>query len=94
MIDRSIKGEGEYMLSTLDNPYNPCTEFDKWYNYDERKGYHTCAYLARVLYTSDNISDEEQEEAYKLAVDEILRFNLTGNYVKAYENQVAEALAS
>jgi hypothetical protein len=75
------------MLSTLDNPYNPWNDFDKWYLFDETSGYHTCSYLARLVATSPDISDEDQNIAINLAIDDILRLNLTGKYIKVYPNQ-------
>ncbi len=28
-------------LTTVDNPYDPFTQWDEWYAYDEGKGYAT-----------------------------------------------------
>ena len=78
----------DYMLSTLDNPYNPHTNFDRWYLYDELAGYHTCEYLARVAVLSDDLSEEDQDLAIRMAIDEILDLNLTGNYIKVFEDSV------
>ena len=36
------------MITTIDNPYNPFTQFDEWYAFDEGKGYCTSGYLARI----------------------------------------------
>ena len=71
----------DQMLTTSDNPFNPFTEFDAWNAYDMEKGYYTCAYLARITRTSDELSDEDQELAIDQAMAEIMQFNLTGNYV-------------
>lgn len=69
-------------LTTEDNPYNPITQFREWYAFDEQNGYHTCSYLDRVAHTSRNMSDKDYFEALEDAIDEILHFNLTGNYKK------------
>lgn len=74
----------EYMLTTSDNPFNPYTHWDEWYAFDEAAGYHTSSYLARLVRTSDELSDADQSLAIKDAIDEILEFNLTGVYTKAY----------
>lgn len=74
----------EYMLTTSDNPFDPFTQFDEWYAFDVRHGYNTCAYLARVLVTSDELSEEDQDMALDTAINAILELNVTGNYVKAF----------
>lgn len=75
----------EYMLSTSDNPFNPYTQWDEWYAFDVAAGYHTSAYLARIVRSSDELSESDQSLAIKEAIDEILEYNLTGNYIKVYE---------
>lgn len=72
----------EYMLSTSDNPFNPFTQWDQWFAFDARAGYHTPAYLARVVRSSSELSESDQAIALNEGIDEILQFNLTGNYVK------------
>ncbi|QPL14733.1 hypothetical protein SEA_SCHWARTZ33_88 [Gordonia phage Schwartz33] len=72
----------EYMLSTSDNPFNPFTEWQQWFAFDAREGYHTPAYLARVVRTSNELSEADQQIALNDGIDEILQFNLTGNYIK------------
>ena len=71
-----------YMLTTLDNPFNPFTQFDQWNAFDVSSGYNTCAYLDRIAKTSDELSEEDEKLALNDAIEEILSFNLTGNYVK------------
>lgn len=74
-------------VTTLDNPYDYFTQFDEWYAFDTQKGYNTCAYVARIAKTSSEMSEKDYENALNDAVDEILDFNLTGNYVKTVEKQ-------
>lgn len=72
----------EHMLTTSDNPYNPFTHFDEWYAWDTAAGYHTAAYLARIVRTSDELSEADQSLAYEQAIDEIVRENVLGLYEK------------
>lgn len=74
--------DNEYMLTTEDNPFNPFTQYEDWYNYDTIHGYNTCAYLARVSQTSDELSEEDEAIAIDNAMNEILQFDLLGNYIK------------
>lgn len=70
------------MLTTVDNPFNPLTDWDDWYNYDESKGYYTSEYLARITKTSDDLGEQEQDQAMEEAIDEIIELNPDGFYKK------------
>ena len=70
------------MLTTIDNPFDPFTQFDEWFAFDEDNGYHTCAYLARITVTSDELSEADEDQAIENAIDEIIKFNLLGLYKK------------
>ena len=76
----------EYMLSTIDNPFNPFTQWDDWKRYDEDMGYYTCSYLARIAKTSDDSSDADTEQAIDDAINEIVSFNILGIYRKFYKD--------
>jgi hypothetical protein len=69
-------------VTTEDNPFNPITDFDRWYVFDTQKGYNTCAYLARITHYWPGMTEEEELLDKERAVDEICHFNLTGNYKK------------
>lgn len=70
-IDDPIASE-EMMLTTVDNPYDPFTEWDNWFAFDEQCGYHTCGLLARLALTSDSLTDEANEQAINDAIQDIL----------------------
>lgn len=63
------------MITTVDNPYDPHTQFDEWNAWDQSAGYNTLSYLGRVVRTSDELSETDQNQAYDDAVDEIIRVN-------------------
>ena len=69
-------------LTTTDNPYNPITQFDDWYAFDELQGYGTTNYLARIAKTSQDLSALDQAIAVEEAVDEIVKLNILGKYRK------------
>lgn len=64
-------------LTTVDNPYDPFSDFDQWFLFDIVKGYNSCSYLARIARTSDQLSDKENEEEIDRAIDEIVIINPT-----------------
>lgn len=70
------------MLTTVDNPYDPFTQYEEWYAFDIRAGYHSTELLARIVVTSDELSDADQSVAIELAIDEIVRENVSGMHRK------------
>lgn len=72
------------MLTTIDNPYDPFTHFDEWYEFDEASGYHSTALLARTAITSDELSETDQELAYLSAIETIVTENVSGIHRKVY----------
>ena len=64
-----------YMLTTVDNPFNPHTEFEEWNAFDIQNGHHTSAYLARVVRSSPELSEADQRLAIEQAIDEIIEEN-------------------
>lgn len=74
--------QAEYLLTTIDNPYNPFENWDEWYQWDERSGYCTCGLIDRVLNSSSELSEADQYAAWRDAIDEIVRENLSGKHIR------------
>ena len=72
----------EHMLTTVDNPFDPFTQFDEWFAFDHNQGYNTPEFLARIARTSDDLSEADQSLAIEEAIDEIVRENVLGLYRK------------
>lgn len=72
----------DVMITTIDNPYNPFTDFEKWNRFDRQKGYNTLQYLGRVAKTSIHLSDADNLVAAENAIDDICRLNVLGLYKK------------
>ena len=75
------------MLTTIDNPFSPFTQWDEWKRYDEDKKYYTCSYLARIAKTSDDLSEVDYNKAIDDAIEEIVSLNINGMYTKVYEEK-------
>ncbi|MBQ0089494.1 MAG: hypothetical protein KBT27_09210 [Prevotellaceae bacterium] len=69
-------------LTTPDNPFNPFTQFEDWYRYDHDHDYGTCDYLARFTFTSESLSEAENEEEISRAIDFILEHDPRKMYIK------------
>ena len=80
----------EFMLTTVDNPFDPFEQFTSWLLFDDEKGYNTCGKLARITQFSDDMTEKEREiETYR-AIDEIIDHDFLGIYVKAYKKDTID----
>lgn len=73
-------------ITTVDNPYDPVDQFEQWMLFDELHRYHTCPHLARIAITSNLMSEEEQDHALEMAIDEIVLNDPTGLYKKVVKH--------
>jgi len=60
------------MLSLSTNPYDPFDEYELWLKFDHNEGFDSAGLMARVLSTSEAISEADQELAEEQAVDSIV----------------------
>ena len=84
--DTDLSNE-EFMLSTIDNPYDPFSDYESWYAYDSGRGYNSNAYLARIALLSEDLSISEQKAEVQRAIDEILFYDTLGIYMKVRRGQ-------
>lgn len=69
-------------LTTFDNPFNPFTQFDSWFRFDNEKGYGTVEYLGRIAKISNELSDEENDQEAERAIDRIVELDPFNMYKK------------
>ena len=81
------------MLTTIDNPFNPFTQFDSWFLFDVEKGYNSCSRLARFARTSEQLTEKENDEEIERAIDEIIKYDFMNIYMKVRKKDYEEAKA-
>lgn len=91
--DTGTPGQPEYMLTTVDNPYDPFTQWDEWYHWDLAAGYNTSGLLARVAVVSDDLPDSDKYQVIEDAIDEIVRENVLGVFLKVKAGDVVRSQA-
>ena len=72
----------DYMLTTVDNPFNPFTDFDHWITFDTFNRYNTCGLLDRMTITSDELFDEQQSNDLEAGMNEIINNDPLALYIK------------
>ena len=78
----------ECMLSTIDNPYNPFTDYISWMLYDNQHGYNSHGYMMRIARITDDMSSVEENIEIERAIDEIIELNPLGIYIKVKKDTV------
>ena len=76
------ESESETMLTTIDNPYNPFTQFTQWFLYDVEHGYNTCGKIARIAKILDDNSEKENDDAIEKAYDDLIKYDFLDIYKK------------
>lgn len=74
--------ENEFMLTTIDNPFDPFEQFTSWNLFDIEKGYNTCSRLARFVNFTDDMTQKEENEEVERAIDEIIKYDVLDVYKK------------
>ena len=74
-------------LTTVDNPYDPIDEFDRWYSTDldlavRNHRRDTCSMLALFSYCSEKLSKKRNKEEIERAIDEIITNDSLNIYKK------------
>ena len=69
-------------ITPIDNPFDPFDQFDSWIQFDLDKGYNSCAYLSRIAFTSDQLSESENDKEIERAIDEIILYDFMNIYKK------------
>lgn len=77
-----INENNECALTTIDNPFDPFTQFDDWFNFDNEKGYNSCSKLDRVVELSDEMSEVEVNQEIERGIDEIIKYDFLNVYKK------------
>jgi hypothetical protein len=72
----------EAMLTTLDNPLSPFDDYKAWYTRDQSQGHDCSGFVARILVSSNELSRADKAQYVEDAIDEIVSYDVTGNYIK------------
>lgn len=81
-MNEVVTSSNEFMLTTIDNPFDPFDQFNEWFLFDAENGYNTCGYLARIANLSDDMSQKEIDEEVDRAMDEIIGYDFMNIYKK------------
>jgi len=79
---------GNYMLTTIDNPFNPFEQFTSWFMFDVEKGYNSCSRLARMANIGEDFTQKEIDEEIERAIDRIIELDFLDVYKKVKNENV------
>ena len=77
------------MVTTMDNKWNPFTQYDEWLAYDNEMHYKTCELLAFYSKADTSLDEEAYNEETSKAIDRLLEFNPYGIHMKVYEDEAS-----
>lgn len=62
-----IPEDADLVLTTLDNPHNPKTDYLKWKQWDEESGYYTENLIARLMMMEEDFDIEDDLGVIEIA---------------------------
>lgn len=71
-------------LTTIDNIWNPFTNFDQWFAFDLQNQHYSNQVLAKIALVSEELSDEENRQEIERAIDRILELDPIKEFAKVY----------
>lgn len=81
------------MITTVDNPYNPFEDFEKWFVWDHIAGYNSCERMAAFASDSKNLTAEEELIDNEKAIDQVVLNDFTNLFRKVDEESAKELVA-
>jgi hypothetical protein len=88
-----MKANDEVMLTTINNPFNPFTQFDNWLNFDYMNGTECCGMIARIAKCSEALSDELNDIEIEKAMDSIVD-SMPGYFIKLHKSNADQTINS
>ena len=79
-------------VTTIDNPWNPFTQFLKWWEHDHEKGYYSLETVACFAKTSTELEDEDYNDEISHAIDKLLEINPFGLHIKIYQDEAGDII--
>jgi hypothetical protein len=74
-------------ITTIDNPFDPFSQFDSWYAFDVEKGYYTCSRIARLANFTDEMTDIERDNENEKAIDKLIEIDVLDIYKKVVQEE-------
>lgn len=74
--------EREVNITTIDNPYDPITDFDHWNQFDVEKGYYTSSKLGRLTHLRQDMSSKEEQDEIERGIDRLIEIDPFDIYIK------------
>ena len=81
-MDENVENDDNIMITSIDNPWNPFTQFDEWYAFDMRQGYNICGLMASFTTYSRSLPETINEADIDEAIDQLCNDVFKGLFIK------------
>jgi hypothetical protein len=72
------------VLTTIDNPFNPKLDYDKWKEWDEENGYNTESFIARLIAEQNVNFDVDDDLTINNLIDKVYHEILEHDVLNVY----------
>ena len=78
----------QFMLTTIDNPFDPFEDFTSWLLFDNEHDYHCSEKVMRIANLTDEMTDFEENLEIERAIDVIIENDFMNIYKKLSKDLV------
>lgn len=78
----------QFMLTTIDNPFNPFEDYRSWCSFDKEHHYDSAERVMRIAQLTEDMTTIEENAEIERAIDEIIKYDILNIYVKVSSDVV------
>lgn len=82
----------EHMLTTVDNPWHPFTQYKEWSSFDRAMGHNTAEKLATYIFTTNDLGEKVTLQDIEDGMQALVDADILGIYIKVTKDTVIKPI--
>lgn len=78
----------QFMLTTIDNPFNPFEDYKSWLSFDKDHHYDSAEKVMRIAKITDDMTMFEENAEIERAIDRIIQLDFLNVYQKVEQELI------
>lgn len=70
----------QFMLTTIDNPFNPFVDYASWLSFDKENHYDSAERVMRIAELEEGMTEVEEQKEIERAINEVIKHDFLHIY--------------